>query len=130
MAAGDPEAGGVIIEDIPDFEVDVDVNIPKTSMHNPDAVAVIIGNRNYQNKDIPTVKYARNDAEIMKEYLIQTLGYKEGNIIFETDVTKARFEALFGISGDHQGLLNDYVLWFIGMAAVFFMAIILPEVIG
>jgi len=30
----------------------------------------------------------------------------------------------------HTGILNDYVLWFIGMAAVFFIAIILPEVIG
>jgi len=100
---------GVIIKDVPEFQVDVDIQIPKTAMHNPDAVAVVIGNRNYQHKDIPTVKYARHDADIMKQYLMKTLGFKEGNIILETDATKARFETLFGIRGDHYGILNDYV---------------------
>jgi len=99
----------VIIKDVPEFEVDVDIQVPKTAMHNPDAVAVVIGNRNYQHKDIPTVKYARQDADIVKQYLMKTLGFKEGNIILETDATKARFEALFGIRGDHYGILNDYV---------------------
>jgi uncharacterized caspase-like protein len=45
----------------------------------------------------------------MKQYLMKTLGFKDGNILFETDATKARFEALFGIQGDHHGILNDYV---------------------
>jgi len=109
VASAESAAGGVIVEDIPDFEVDVDVNIPETAMSNPDGVAVIIGNRNYENKDVPAVKYARHDAEIMKQYLIKTLGFKEGNILFEIDASKAKFEALFGIKGDHHGILNDYV---------------------
>lgn len=109
VATAGGAAGGVIIEDIPDFEVDVDVNIPQTVMHNSDGIAVIIGNRNYENKDVPAVKYARNDAEVMKQYLIKTLGYKEGNILFETDASKTKFEALFGIRGDHHGILNDFV---------------------
>ncbi|MGC9307311.1 MAG: hydrogenase [Thermoplasmatota archaeon] len=29
----------------------------------------------------------------------------------------------------HTGVINDYVLWFIGMAALFFILIIVPEVI-
>ena len=29
----------------------------------------------------------------------------------------------------HSGILNDYILWFIGMAALFFIIILLPEVI-
>jgi len=109
VASTGAAGGGIVVEDIPDFEVDVDVNIPQTAMRNPDAVAVIIGNRNYQNKDIPAVKYARHDAEVMKQYVIQTLGYKEGNVIFETDASKARFEALFGIKGNPNGILYDYV---------------------
>jgi hypothetical protein len=109
VAAAGGVAGSVIVEDISDFEVDVDVNIPQTAMNNPNAVAVIIGNRNYQHKDIPAVQYARRDADIMKQYLVKTLGYKEGNILFETDASKAKFEALFGIRGDHHGILNDYV---------------------
>lgn len=29
----------------------------------------------------------------------------------------------------HTGVLNDYVLWFIGIAAILFIVVILPEVI-
>ena len=108
-ATGAVLPGTVIVEDIPDLEIDVDFKIPQTDMQNPDAIAVVIGNRNYQHKDIPVVKFARNDAEIMKQYLIQTMGYKKGNIFFETDVTKSRFEALFGIAGKHRGLVSDYI---------------------
>lgn len=89
--------------------VDVDVNIPKTNMQNPDAIAVIIGNRNYQHKDVPPVVYGIHDAQIIKQYLTTTMGYKEGNIIFESDATKAKFEALFGIAGNHRGTLYDYI---------------------
>lgn len=102
---------------ISDIAFDVDLNIPKTSMDKPNAVAVVIGNRHYQHKDIPEVKFAINDASVVKKYLIQMLGYKEGNIIFETDITKTRFEILFGILGDHQGILNDYVK--VGVSEVF-----------
>ena len=102
-------AGGVTVEDIPAFEIDVDVNIPKTKMRNPHAIALIIGNRIYEHKDVPDVIFAHNDAEIVKQDLIKTLGYKEGNIIFETDVTKAKFEALLGIASDYRGTLYDYI---------------------
>jgi hypothetical protein len=95
--------------DLSDIAFDVDVNIPKTSMDKPNAVAVVIGNRHYQHKDIPEVKFAINDASVVKKYLIQILGYRDKNVIFETDITKTRFEILFGILGDHQGILNDYV---------------------
>jgi len=29
----------------------------------------------------------------------------------------------------HTGIINDYVLWLLGMAAIFFLAIVLPGVI-
>jgi len=29
----------------------------------------------------------------------------------------------------HTGILNDYILWFIGIAAIFFMVVIIPGVI-
>lgn len=29
----------------------------------------------------------------------------------------------------HTGIINDYVLWFLGMAAIFFIAVIIPEVL-
>lgn len=92
-----------------DISYDVDTIIPHTNMNNPNAVAVVIGNRNYQNNDIPTVNYAYHDAEIVTKYLVQSLGYKEGNILLEKDASKAKFEALFGISGNHKGELYDYI---------------------
>jgi Caspase domain len=95
--------------DISDIAFDVDLNIPKTKMDKPDAVAVVIGNRHYQHKDIPEVKFARNDADVVKKYLKTMMGYRDGNILFETDITKTKFEILFGIAGDHRGLLNDYI---------------------
>lgn len=107
--AGDFDTKGVVIEDIPDFQVDVDVNIPETDMSRPDAIAVIIGNRNYQHKDIPVVKYAHRDARVIKSYLVKTLGFDERNIITASDITKARFEAIFGIRDNPNGRLADYI---------------------
>ena len=95
--------------DLLDISYDVDGKIPLTTANNPDAVAVVIGNRNYQNPDIPEVKYALNDARAVRNYLIRTLGFREGNILYETDITKARFESLFGIQGNYHGMLFDYV---------------------
>jgi hypothetical protein len=60
---------------------DVDLNIPKTSMHSPDAVAVIIGISDYQDPDIPKVEYARQDAAFMRQYVVNTMGYDEKNIL-------------------------------------------------
>jgi len=92
-----------------DHAVNVDTDIPRSAMSNPNGVAVVIGNSNYHHPDIPDVDYAINDAEVMRRYVIQTLGYKEGNIIFVTDATKAKFETLFGIPGNQKGLLHDYI---------------------
>jgi hypothetical protein len=67
-------------------EIDVDINIPKTAMRNPNAIGLVIGNRKYQHPDVPEVRFAHHDAETVRQYLIKTLAYKEGNIFFETDV--------------------------------------------
>lgn len=63
------------------LSVDVDVNIPKTSMRNPNAVAVVIGIRDYLNPSVPRVEYAKRDAQFVREYLINTLGYDPKNIL-------------------------------------------------
>ncbi len=83
--------------------------VPETGIENPDAIAVVIGNKDYKNNDIPTVDYAINDAEAVKQYLEKALGYKDGNIIYEPNATKATFEALFGIKDDHRGKLYNWV---------------------
>ena len=90
------------------FGIDVDTNIPRTDVDNKDAIAVIIGNRNYTNSDVPTVDFAIRDAAVVKEYMLKTFGYREGNIIYETDATQAKFFALFGTE-KRDGKLQDYV---------------------
>lgn len=88
---------------------DVDRDIPRTGVRNPDAIAVVIGNRSYSHRDIPSVDYAGNDAETIKKYLINVLGYRDGNVIYVENATKGRFEALFGSRDDHRGKLYNWL---------------------
>ena len=89
--------------------VDVRQNIPRTKVENQRAIAVIIGNRDYTKPGVPHVKYAEDDAYIVKEYLIHTLGYSEENIHYHIDATKGVFEEIFGNETTHKGRLFDYV---------------------
>jgi len=88
---------------------DIEREIPVLKVSNRDAIAVVIGNRDYQNRDIPSVDYAINDAETVKKYLINVLGYREGNIIYAENATKARFEAIFGTRESHRGKLYNWI---------------------
>ncbi len=92
-----------------DYFVNVDKGIIKTAMKNKNAIAVIIGNSKYKYKDVPDVKYAINDALVMKKYLIETLGYRERNIIFRKNATKSEFNEIFGIKGNHKGELYNLI---------------------
>jgi hypothetical protein len=77
--------------------IDVDVNIPKTAVSNPDAVAVLIGISRYKNGDVPPVDYARRDAMVMKQYLVNTLGFDERRIIelYDDAATLSAFKRVF-----------------------------------
>ena len=76
---------------------------------NEDAVAVVIGNSNYTADRIPKVEYAHRDAAAFKRYLIEVLGYREGNIIDLRDATQAQMEAALGNERTHEGTLWQYV---------------------
>ncbi len=65
----------------PSLSVDVDENLPTTAMDNPDAVAVVVGIRDYDNPNVPSVEYARRDATTMRRYLTDVLGYRPENIL-------------------------------------------------
>ncbi len=99
----------VIIEDIPDFEIDVRKDIPATKNVNSDAIAVIIGNRDYKRKDIPSVDFAIDDALTMKQYLIKTFGYREENILYYPNAAQSDFISVFGTRENHRGKLFNYV---------------------
>lgn len=97
------------VEELPALEIDVRKDIPETSTKNPNAVAVVIGNKNYTNPGVPDVAYAQNDALVVKQYLIDTLGYSEENIHYHINATKGVFEEIFGNRETYKGRLYDYV---------------------
>jgi len=63
------------------LSIDVDSNIPQARQQNPNAVALILSISDYQVPGIPKVKYAKHDAEIVRQYLINALGFKPDNIL-------------------------------------------------
>lgn len=75
---------------------------------NPYAVAVIIGNKGYGDR-APSVDYAHNDAEAMKQFITEVLGLNENNVINLRDVTRADMEAVFGNDRTPKGKLWQWV---------------------
>jgi Caspase domain len=97
----------VVIEDIPEYVVDIETDLPPSEMKNKDGIAVVIGNQDYRNTD--NVEYAINDANSIKKYLIRVFGYKKGNIYFISNAAKGDFELFFGTKNNHKGRLFNSV---------------------
>jgi hypothetical protein len=86
-------------EFIPDDTLaDVDIP-PRTDIRKPDALGVVIGVESYQY--VPAATYAYNDAEVVREYLAQTLGFRKDRVKLATNTraTRAEFDRLLGRSG-------------------------------
>jgi hypothetical protein len=75
---------------------------------NDDAIAVIIGNKTYDGS-IPEVSFAHNDADAFRKFVIDGLGYREGNIIDLRDATFNQMVTVFGNKETHEGKLFDYI---------------------
>ena len=88
---------------------DVDRDLPRTRNRNSDAIAVVIGNRDYLNPDVPSVDFALQDAASMKKYLIESFGFDENNILFLPNATQADFNGIFGTKEDHKARLFNLV---------------------
>ncbi len=86
---------------------DVDLNVPTTNTVNNDGIAVVIGISNYDKTK--NVDYAIHDARTVKDYLINTMGFKEGNIFYHEDATKVDFDILFGTKESHRGKVFNAV---------------------
>lgn len=87
----------------------VDKNLPVTRNVADDAIAIVIGNRDYSHPDVPVVDYALKDAASMRRYLIEVFGFKEENVIFLTNASQADFYGLFGTNDDHRARLFNMV---------------------
>lgn len=88
-------------------ELDIAKDIPVTATRRENAVAVIIGNRDYT--DAPPVDYAINDVKIMKNYVRDALGYQEENILYRENAKQSDLVDIFGNETKYQGRLYDYV---------------------
>lgn len=103
---GSPKSVSIPIGEVTTAPV-VDREIPRTDMNREDAVAVVIGVSQYQSEDIPPVDYAAQDAEIMKRYLTETMGFDPANVIYLENPTKSSMDAILGSSDTHKGRLAD-----------------------
>jgi len=76
---------------------------------NEDAVAVIIGNKNYTAPGVPRVDYADNDAAAMRKFVVDGLGYREGNVVVLNDASGTQLNATFGTDKHPGGRLRNLV---------------------
>jgi len=75
---------------------------------NPDAVVVIIGNRNYTD-EVPIVDFAHRDADAWRTFALEQLGVSELNIIDLRDATLAEMETVVGNTRSHTGQLWRWI---------------------
>lgn len=100
------------------FSVDIEKNIPLAKRKNNNAFAIVIGNRDYDNKDVPTVDFALRDAQYVKEYLIKTLGYRLENIIYYENATLSNIRtAIRRLSNLVDGGKSDVFVYYSGHGA-------------
>lgn len=88
--------------------ISIEKNIPLARRENVDAVAIIIGNKDYHN-NIPAVDFALRDALLMRKYVQKTLGYRFVNIIYLENASAAQMRVVFGDRDSPRGQLSDYV---------------------
>jgi hypothetical protein len=74
---------------------------------DPEAVAVIIGNRSYDK--LPRSVTSYNDADAVYSFLTEHLGYRPDNIIDVRDAKKADLERVFGGEPGFEGELARLV---------------------
>lgn len=74
---------------------------------DPDAVAVIVGNRSYDK--LPPSGTSYNDADAIYAFLTEHLGYRPDNVIDVRDAKKADLERLFGAEPGLEGDLSRLV---------------------
>ena len=84
--------GDVKIENIPDFVVDVDTDIPTTTFIQYNTYALIIGNEDYSSKQTgltveQNADFAVNDAQVFALYCEKTLGIPNKQVFLLKNAT-------------------------------------------
>ncbi len=82
---------------------------PLEQFHGESAVAVVIGNKSYAPAALVDAKYALQDAQSVKAWLVTALGVAEDNIIYIENATSAQFNEVFGSNDNPAGKLSAVV---------------------
>lgn len=72
---------------------------PPRGRPNPRGLAVVIGERDYADADIPRAEYALDDAAAVSERLVNDLGFAPGRVLRLENPTKGELETFFGGEG-------------------------------
>ena len=76
---------------------------------NPTGVALIIGNGDYEHRDVPDVDYAHRDADAFRHYVVDVLGYDPQNVLDLRDATRRELVDALGSRHDPHSLLWSYL---------------------
>ena len=82
---------------------------PAAEYANPTGVALIIGNGDYEHRDVPDVDYAHRDAEAFGRYVVDVLGYNPENVLDLRDATRRELFDALGTRHDPHSLLWSYL---------------------
>lgn len=82
----------------PAVATDVDAPPAAKTPADPDAYAVVIGVEKYRGDGIPKVDFAARDAETVKRYLVESMGFDAANVVLLRDerATKTDLEKHLG----------------------------------
>ena len=69
-------------------------------VRNPNGVAVIVGNQDYREPDVPDVDYAHRDAGAFRRYVLDVLGFDADNVFDLRDATRGEMLKAFGRRGE------------------------------
>ncbi|MCE5251485.1 caspase family protein [bacterium] len=88
--------------------ISIDDAVPSTGCVNPDGVAVVIGNCDYDPASFGSNAYAINDARTVREYLVRVFGYDPDRILFYQNATADDFREVFG-TVKSAGIMTQYI---------------------
>ena len=76
---------------------------------SPHGVALIIGNADYEHRDVPDVTFAHRDADAFRRYVVDVLGYDAANVVDLRDATRRELFDALGTKSDARSLLWSYL---------------------
>ena len=83
--------------------------VVRAEFANPSGVAVIIGNADYEHRDVPDVTFAHRDADAFRGYVVDVLGYAPENVVDLRDATRRELFDALGTRSDPHSLLWSYL---------------------